>query len=189
MMLGIPLGLLAFNAGEWLTHKVVLHERGKKGGYYAFHFHEHHKETRKHDGEDAHYRRSMWGWHSQSKEALALLGVGVLHAPLLPVAPFFTATVWVCLANYFRVHRKAHLDPAWARRALPWHWDHHMGPDQDQNWCVTNPLFDWIMGTRMPYLGTQREARDRQRRAERAQRAAITPDRQSDSRTAARATR
>jgi hypothetical protein len=166
-MLGIPLGLLAMNAGEWLTHKYTLHGRGKRGGFYSFHFHEHHRNARKHDGRDPDYERSVFGNHAQGKEALALLAVGVAHLPLLPVAPFFTVTIWASLWNYHRVHKKAHLDPEWAKRHLPWHWDHHMGPDQDMNWCVTHPLFDHLMGTRRKYAGTGKEAEDRARRAAR----------------------
>ena len=48
-------------------------------------------------------------------------------------------------------------DHAWAREHLPWHYDHHMGPDQDANWCVTRPWFDQLMGTRRPYAGTEAE--------------------------------
>ncbi len=54
---------------------------------------------------------------------------------------------------------------AWARARLPWHYDHHMGPDQDATWCVTRPWFDVVMGTRNPYVGTPRETRDEARRA------------------------
>ena len=43
-----------------------------------------------------------------------------------------------------------------------------MGPDQDQNWCVSWPWFDHIMGTRVVYLGTERAERDALRRSERA---------------------
>ena len=50
-------------------------------------------------------------------------------------------------------NRRAHLDPEWAREHLPWHYDHHMGRDQNANWCVTYPLFDYVMGTRRKYLG------------------------------------
>ena len=40
-----------------------------------------------------------------------------------------------------------------------------MGPNQNANWCVTHPFFDHVMGTREPYLGTERELRARERRA------------------------
>jgi sterol desaturase/sphingolipid hydroxylase (fatty acid hydroxylase superfamily) len=43
-----------------------------------------------------------------------------------------------------------------------------MGPNQAANWCVTRPWFDHLMGTREPYVGTERERRDQRRRAKRA---------------------
>jgi hypothetical protein len=27
--------------------------------------------------------------------------------------------------NYYYVHRRAHLEPEWAKRTIPWHYDHH----------------------------------------------------------------
>jgi hypothetical protein len=38
-----------------------------------------------------------------------------------------------------------------------------MGPDQDANWCTAAPWFDILMGTRQPYLGTERHRRDEER--------------------------
>jgi sterol desaturase/sphingolipid hydroxylase (fatty acid hydroxylase superfamily) len=163
-MFGIPLGLLYANAGEWLIHKYVLHERGRrKGGFWGFHWLEHHRKVRLHAFEDPDYRRSVIGTHGQGKEALMLGVAAVAHAPLFPVAPFFTATVMWSAWDYYRKHKRAHLDPEWAREHLPWHYDHHMGPDQDENWCVTRPWFDLLMGTRVPYVGTPRELEDRAR--------------------------
>jgi hypothetical protein len=40
-----------------------------------------------------------------------------------------------------------------------------MAPNQDANWCVTKPWFDQIMGTREPYVGTERERQDQAKRA------------------------
>ncbi|RYZ84400.1 MAG: hypothetical protein EOO68_31675, partial [Moraxellaceae bacterium] len=28
-------------------------------------------------------------------------------------------------------------------------YDHHMNSNQDANWCVTRPWFDYVMGTRI----------------------------------------
>lgn len=175
-MLGIPLGLFAFNVGEWLIHKYVLHGLGKnKKSLWAFHYHEHHRQTRKHAGIDPSYaERSVFGWHAQGKEALGLAVVGLCHAPLLPVAPFYTATIWYSLANYYRVHKRSHEDVAWARTHLPWHYDHHMGPDQDQNWGVTRPWVDQLLGTRVPFVGTPVEAATLARQAQRTTRAEAT---------------
>jgi hypothetical protein len=170
-MIGIPIGLLATNAGEWFFHKYVLHGLGRnKRSAWAFHWHEHHREARHHDMVDPHYERRLLGWHAQSKEALALLGAGIAHLPLFPVAPFYVGTVWYSLWYYYSVHKKAHQDPGWAREHLPWHVDHHMGPDQHANWCVSRPWFDILMGTRKPYVGTEREAQDRQKLAAREER-------------------
>ncbi len=151
-MIGIPLGLLYANAGEWLIHKYVLHGAGKKkGSFFSFHWSEHHRACRKHDFYDPDYQRSLFGVNAQGKEALALAGLMLLHAPLFPVAPWFTATVWYAGANYFFTHHKAHRDPEWARRHLKHHYDHHMGKNQDANWGVTKPWFDHLLGTRIAY--------------------------------------
>jgi sterol desaturase/sphingolipid hydroxylase (fatty acid hydroxylase superfamily) len=167
-MLGIPLGLLYANAGEWAIHKYVLHGLGRdRKSPWSFHWHEHHRNTRLNDHIDSCYERPLFGWHSQGKEALGLAALAALHAPLLPVAPGFTGAVWYSMWNYYRVHKRAHQEPGWAREHLSWHYDHHMGPDQDCNWCVTKPWFDNWMGTRKPYVGTDRERQDEERRAAR----------------------
>jgi hypothetical protein len=151
-MLGAPLGLLYANAAEWLLHKYVLHGIGKdKRSFWSFHFHEHHRASRKHAFRDTDYERSVFGWHAQGKEALAVTALMAAHIPLFPVAPWFTGAVWYSALNYLYTHRKAHLDPEWAKRHLKHHYDHHMGTDQDQNWCVTKPWFDVLFGTRMDY--------------------------------------
>jgi sterol desaturase/sphingolipid hydroxylase (fatty acid hydroxylase superfamily) len=172
-MIGIPLGLVAFNAGEWVTHKYMLHGLGRnRESFWAFHWHEHHHEVRKHDHRDPDYDKPFFQASARRKEAFSLMGVGAAVAPLLPVAPFFVGTIWYGLARYYQVHKKAHVDPAWAREHLPWHYDHHMGPDQNANWCVTKPWFDHLMGTRKPYVGTEREQKDQERRAKRAEKKA-----------------
>lgn len=164
-MIGFPLGMLYANAGEWLVHKHVLHGLGRnKKSFWAFHWHEHHRESRRDGFVDAHYQRPLLSsWSSQSKEAAALALAALVHAPLLPVAPGFTAGVWFSMWNYYRVHKRSHLDPQWAREHLPWHYDHHMGPNQNANWCVSFPWFDHLMGTREPFVGTAREVERRAR--------------------------
>jgi sterol desaturase/sphingolipid hydroxylase (fatty acid hydroxylase superfamily) len=98
----------------------------------------------------------VWSTTTQAREALGLSLVGLAHAPLFPIAPFYTATVWYCLYRYRRDHRRAHLDPRWARDHLPWHYDHHMG-DQDKNFGVSWSWFDVLAGTREGFVGTERE--------------------------------
>lgn len=144
-------GLVYCNAIEWFAHKYVLHGLGKrKDSFWSFHWSEHHRNCRKHAFADPDYCRSVWRWNAQAKEASAL-AVGVLaHVPFILIAPVFFATVVYGAINYYRVHKRSHLDPAWAAARLPWHYDHHMGKLQDANWCVTRPWFDHLMRTRVP---------------------------------------
>ena len=170
-MIGFPIGLLAANAAEWAVHKYLLHGLGKrKGSFWSFHWHEHHAESRRSACIDPCYERPLFRWHSQGKEAALLLGACVVITPLLPVAPFFVAAGYYSAARYYRLHRRAHEEPGWARAHLPWHYDHHMGPQQDANWCVSRPWWDHIVGTRRPYAGTDAERRDLERRAARSRR-------------------
>src|SRR5690606_30179955 len=102
-MIGIPLGTIYAGALEWAIHRHVLHGLGKrKDSFWSFHWREHHRNVRRHDHYDPTYERSVVGWHAQGKEALGLtLGV-LLHLPLLPIAPFFVATVAVAAIRYHR---------------------------------------------------------------------------------------
>src|SRR4051812_9018229 len=130
-MLGIPLGLALTNITEFVVHKYLLHGLGAdRKSRFSFHWHDHHKATRQNKGVDPAYDKNPFTvWNAQTKEALALVAGAAVVAPLLPVAPFFVGAVWYGAANYYFKHRKAHLDPEWARVHLPWHYDHHMGPN------------------------------------------------------------
>jgi hypothetical protein len=151
-MIGIPLGLIYANAGEWFFHKHALHGLGKdRKSFWSFHWHDHHAKARKYEMYDDQYRSTLLEWNPQTKELAALIGSAVAIAPLFPIAPFFVGTVWWTQAHYYRVHKRAHLDVEWARENLRWHYDHHMGRDQNANWCVTYPWFDIILGTRKEY--------------------------------------
>ena len=166
-MIGIPVALAASNVFEWYFHKHVLHGKGRHGGWWKFHLHRHHANALVLQGYDPDYLKGFWRSEPQFKEVAGLVAVTLPFLPLLPVAPFFTGTVVYCSWNYYRCHKKAHLDPDWARRKLPWHYDHHMGPDQEANWCVTRPWADVWFGTRKPYVGTPMEEADELRRAPR----------------------
>jgi sterol desaturase/sphingolipid hydroxylase (fatty acid hydroxylase superfamily) len=166
-MLGIPLGLLYANAGEWLIHKYILHGLGRRrSSMWSYHWHEHHRAARKNGHLDSHYERTVFQWNSQGKEALGLAAIALAHLPLLPVAPYFVAAVEFSTLQYYRVHKHAHRDPAWARKHLRWHYDHHMGKNQDANWCVTWPWFDYLMGTRERYVEEVEEGATRRANGE-----------------------
>lgn len=145
------LGLLYANAGEWLMHKYILHALGKnRQGFWAYHLYEHHAVCAVNGMIDPGYQKLiLTTWNTQSKELVVLAGIVLLHGPLFLLAPSFACAVYVSLALYYYKHRKAHLDPAWARRHLPWHYDHHLGDNCNANWCVTWPWFDYLLGTRI----------------------------------------
>lgn len=172
-MLGIPLALAVFGYGEWATHKYLLHGLGRDTrSRFAFHFHEHHQAVRRHGGYDPAYEGPVWRTPTQSREAIGLAAVALAHAPLFPVAPFYTSTIWYCLHRYRRQHRRAHLDPAWARDHLPWHYDHHMG-DQDKNFGVVWSWVDVIAKTREVFVGTDKERAGHAKHAARAETARV----------------
>lgn len=162
MVFGFISGLVAANAAEWYIHKYLLHEDAKqKDSFWRFHWAEHHKEVSKNNFRDPDYQKTIFElWNPHSKEAFSLVSGAVAVSPLFPVFPGFTLGVWSSIANYYRVHKKSHENPEWGYQYLPWHYDHHMARDQDQNWCVTFPLWDYVMGTRVPYIGTEIEEKD-----------------------------
>lgn len=156
-MIGIPIGLLFANGFEWFAHKHILHGLGKKpNSYWRIHW-DHHKAVRKHQFYDAAYKESLLSDKGYGKEALALVALSATFIPLYPIAPFFTGTLHYCAINYYRKHKKCHLEPEWGKQHMPWHYDHHMGKDQNKNWCVTRPFFDYVMKTRVKSKDTKSE--------------------------------
>jgi len=147
--LQLALALLYANLGEWLMHKFILHGLGKKpGSIWAYHWYEHHAICAKHAMLDAGYTRlNLSVWNAQTKELATLAVIVGLHLPLTWHWPAFGVGLYGSLLLYYLRHRKAHLDPDWARQHLPWHYDHHMRPGSG-NWCVTWPWFDLLLGTR-----------------------------------------
>jgi sterol desaturase/sphingolipid hydroxylase (fatty acid hydroxylase superfamily) len=140
-------GVLYANILEWVIHKYVLHGLGKKKGtLLSFHFHEHHKISRKNNGLDLDYM--TWGL---TKESIFLIFLLLLHTPIFFLSPVFFTTLFTYSVLYYCAHRKSHLDTKWARRWLPWHYDHHMGKNQEANWCVLFPLADYIFRSRIKY--------------------------------------
>src|SRR5678810_358567 len=103
-MIGIPDGLFAANAGEWIIHKYVLHGRGrKKRSFWAFHWHEHHRACRAgaEPALDPAYRGSPLRWNAQGKEVLALAAGAAALLPLAPIAPFFVGAVVYSTVDYY----------------------------------------------------------------------------------------
>ncbi|AGH35392.1 sterol desaturase family protein [Acinetobacter baumannii] len=149
-MLGFPLGIFVANGLEWYFHKVWLHEFPTKYRNSPFFTHiAHHKRARLNNFHDEGYAESMFKNAEIYNEKTALIGLAGAATVFLPVAPFFTAGLYYGIWNYWRIHAKSHLDPEYAKNRIPWHYDHHMTSNQNANWCVTRPWFDYIMGTRV----------------------------------------
>ena len=144
------------NLFEWLWHKHVFHGLGKKKkSRFNSHWGLHHRKVRKSGGYDLSYQNKLFTERDPTREAIELFVAASLHLPLVTIAPTFVATLYVHALTYFMLHRQAHLDPEWAKKWLPWHYEHHMGKNQDANWCVTFPLWDHILGTREYYLDAE----------------------------------
>lgn len=154
-MIGFPLAILVANGVEWYAHKYVLHGTPRPGEGRSSPRPElmkshwgHHKTVRSLAYEEPGYAEGLKSERVrlEVKSLLTAAGVVTLAAP---VAPFFVLGAWYSTANYFYVHRRSHLDPEWGKKNVPWHYDHHMNSNQDANWCVTRPWFDYLMGTRV----------------------------------------
>ena len=154
-MIGFPIALIFANGFEWYAHKYILHGTPRPGQpryspvpkSMKSHW-EHHKIVRTTDYQDHGYEEGLSNWRTRN-EVGSLLALTAATSLLLPVAPFFTLGTYYAAGRYYYVHRKSHLDPEWGKKTIPWHFDHHMNTNQDANWCVTRPWFDYIMGTRV----------------------------------------
>lgn len=154
-MIGFPIALIFANGFEWYAHKYLLHGVPKQGqpryspvptsmkSHWA-----HHKLVRTQKYYDEGYGEGWSNWRTRN-EIKSLLALTAGTTLLFPVAPFFTLGTYYAAGRYFYVHRRSHMDPEWGKKTIPWHYDHHMNSNQDANWCVTRPWFDYIMGTRV----------------------------------------
>ena len=148
----IPLGILYSQILEWVLHKYILHGLGKnKNSSWSAHWHTHHKSCRKNNNYDKDYRKGFFDISVRS-EILGLSSLCLLHIPLMFIIPIFYLTLILCSFRYYYLHKKAHLNPEWGKKYLPWHYDHHMGKNQNANWGVTTDWVDRLMRTRIQYF-------------------------------------
>ncbi|MFX9058360.1 hypothetical protein ABTN75_21515, partial [Acinetobacter baumannii] len=72
------------------------------------------------------YVEGLASWRTRNE----LLSLGVVAATSMAIFAPLSKGMAIAAAysaiNYFYVHRKAHLQPDWAKRRIPWHVDHHM---------------------------------------------------------------
>ncbi|WP_180052762.1 MULTISPECIES: hypothetical protein [unclassified Acinetobacter] len=156
MWKGFLAGLVVANGFEWFAHKYVLHGTHRAGqtryspvpDSMRSHW-EHHREVRKTRFSDYAYVEGLKNWRIRNEIGSLAVAASVFGLAFYPLSKgMFLATLYSA-GNYFYMHRRAHLEPEWARKKIPWHYDHHMNSNQDANWCVTKPWFDYLMGTRV----------------------------------------
>lgn len=164
MFKGFVIGLVVANGFEWLAHKYILHGTHRVGrSRYSpvprsmkSHW-EHHREVRKTTFQDVGYVEGLANWRTRN-EIMSVAVVAVAASALFyPLSKGMAAASIYSAFNYYYVHRRSHLEPDWAIKKIPWHYDHHMNSNQDANWCVTKPWFDYILGTRVISSSALRE--------------------------------
>ena len=139
------------NLLEWVIHKYVFHGLGKKKkSPFSSHWHHHHRMVRKNDYVDSSYL-GFPPHPSVTQEVGSLTLLSLIHLPLLFVSYFFYCSLLFFTCRYFYIHRRSHINPEWGKKNYPWHYDHHMGKNQNANWGVTSPFWDWILKTRIKY--------------------------------------
>ena len=156
MVKGFIAGLIIANGFEWIAHKYVLHGTHRVGqprfspvpDSMKSHW-EHHREVRKTDFSDYGYVEGIRNWRTRNEIMSLAVTVGAAGLIFYPISKGMSAAAVYSACNYYYVHRRSHLQPDWAKKTIPWHYDHHMNSNQDANWCVTKPWFDYILGTRV----------------------------------------
>ena len=138
---------------EYFLHK-WLHKPGTAG--FKKHFSEHHKKARKFYMYDEKYS-SIKNPLKDYEYRWVLFYIPLLHSPAAFFFPYFYIALLCSLAAYILVHARSHRDINWGRKYLPWHYDHHMAPNQHANWGVRLPIIDYLFGTRKKWKGTKKE--------------------------------
>ena len=150
IILSIIFAILYQNIMEWVLHKYVLHGLGKKKrSKFSFHWKIHHNTVRKNNFYDKDYLLPFYKINSKSSELISLWLLWIAHFPLVFLNPIFYFTISIGTILYYQLHKKSHMNPEWGKKYLRWHYDHHMVGNQSHNWCVTFPLMDYVLGTRI----------------------------------------
>lgn len=145
---------------EYGVHRFVFHGIGKKrSSVFAFHWHQHHGESRRNKMVEPAYLERKLAWNGYTREVVGITVLLAVHLPLLLLFPTVFLGMLTWALTYHFVHHKSHVDPEWARVHCPWHVDHHMAPNQDANYGVTSDWMDRLFGTREVFVGTDAEQR------------------------------
>lgn len=156
MFKGFITGLIVANGFEWFAHKYVLHGVHRQGKArfspvptsMRSHW-EHHREVRKTSFFDHGYVEGIKNWRTRNEIGSLVVVATVFGVGFYPISKGMSLATLYSACNYYYIHRRAHLEPEWAKKKIPWHYDHHINSHQDANWCVTKPWFDYVLGTRI----------------------------------------
>lgn len=134
---------------EWMFHKHILHGVGKsKKSVWNSHWHDHHKTARKHDMVDGFYYEPLKiQLKAAELKSIVVCCFVFLGLSFLILTPFFL-TLTLYSFCYYGAHALSHRNRWFAKKVLAHHYDHHLGKNQDANWCVLFPLADYVLGTR-----------------------------------------
>jgi hypothetical protein len=142
MILQVIAGIFCASFLEWTVHKYLLHGKRNKKPLIKFHWSGHHATARRNAFQDA---------VVSLRESIGILLLCILFAPMILFFPFVYYTMFFHAILYLFLHNVSHRYPSFGKRFMPWHYDHHMGVNQNLNWCVVHPLADYILGTRKKY--------------------------------------
>ena len=138
---------------EYSVHRWLLHGLGKKRkNPLSYHWHGHHRNSRQNNFFDPIYQEHPFKWNAAGKELLGLTILTAMHIPIFWYLPWFGFSIGLSVIRYYQVHKKSHNDPGWTKKKIPWHYDHHMGLNQDANYGVRSDKFDHLFGTRKVFL-------------------------------------
>ena len=137
---------ILFSFSFLLSSKFVTIELALKNNPFNFHWHSHHKTCRKNNFYDSYYENPDSFF--RCKEKLGLILLVVLHIPTYFISPTFFVAISLYTIYYYKLHRWMHVNVEAGRKRFPWHYDHHMGRDQDKNWGVTHQWMDKLLGSR-----------------------------------------
>lgn len=149
ILLQILFALVYQNFLEWVLHKYILHDLGKKkNSLVSYHWKRHHKIVRNNNYKDEDYLLPWYKINSKSKELLGLGLLVLIHLPIIFYYPIVYFVMLIGTVAYYQIHKKSHMSPQWGKKYFRWHYDHHMVGNQSHNWCVCFPLMDYVFGTR-----------------------------------------
>jgi len=138
VLLGFLFGIVYANVIEYMVHKYLFHELGKKkASIFAFHIRSHHLVARKNKFID------------KKISLVEIIGLPMIlstHAPLYFIAPGVFYGLSAYALAFVVLHNYQHHHPEFTKKYFRWHWNHHM-QNQNKSWGVVLPLTDIVAGT------------------------------------------